>query len=172
MLLPTLNQAREKARRISCANNLKQMGLALKQYAMDFNSYFPLNAASSSADGAESLTLLITEEYMTDYKMFTCPSTTTTPGDSDDELLYSGTGANLDYAYTIGLMEGDSDAYGRSDSALAADIDNTSGASGVPNHSDYGNILYHDGHVSGFTGSSWFSDENSGSTNVNPNTGE
>ncbi len=41
MLLPALNQAREKARSSSCTNNLKQMGLTCFMYGTDFNDLFP-----------------------------------------------------------------------------------------------------------------------------------
>ncbi len=40
MLLPTLNKARESARKISCANNLKQVSMTMLQYVNDFD-YFP-----------------------------------------------------------------------------------------------------------------------------------
>jgi len=41
MLLPALAAAREKARRSTCANNLKQAGTALVSYTGDYSGYFP-----------------------------------------------------------------------------------------------------------------------------------
>jgi prepilin-type N-terminal cleavage/methylation domain-containing protein/prepilin-type processing-associated H-X9-DG protein len=41
MLLPALNKAREKARAISCVNNMKQLGLNFAMYASDNNGYMP-----------------------------------------------------------------------------------------------------------------------------------
>jgi prepilin-type N-terminal cleavage/methylation domain-containing protein/prepilin-type processing-associated H-X9-DG protein len=41
LLLPALAAAREKARRTSCMNNLKQMGVALESYCGDYGQYFP-----------------------------------------------------------------------------------------------------------------------------------
>ena len=41
MLLPALAAAREKARRASCMNNLKQTGLALASYTGDYGGYYP-----------------------------------------------------------------------------------------------------------------------------------
>ena len=40
MLLPALNKAREKAKVISCAANLKQWGLAHQMYSNDYSNYF------------------------------------------------------------------------------------------------------------------------------------
>jgi prepilin-type N-terminal cleavage/methylation domain-containing protein len=41
ILLPALARAREAARRASCANNLKQMGIVLKMYNNEWNGRFP-----------------------------------------------------------------------------------------------------------------------------------
>jgi prepilin-type N-terminal cleavage/methylation domain-containing protein len=41
MLLPALNKARDKARQITCVNNLKQLGLAMNQYCGDYEGSYP-----------------------------------------------------------------------------------------------------------------------------------
>lgn len=42
MLLPALNSARESARKISCTNNLSQLGKAVMFYVEDNNGYLPV----------------------------------------------------------------------------------------------------------------------------------
>jgi prepilin-type N-terminal cleavage/methylation domain-containing protein len=39
MLLPALNSAREKAKSIKCVNNIKQLGMTLNNYSMDYDGY-------------------------------------------------------------------------------------------------------------------------------------
>lgn len=43
MLLPALNKARDKAKTISCVNNLKQIMTGIQQYAQNYDGFLPLS---------------------------------------------------------------------------------------------------------------------------------
>jgi prepilin-type N-terminal cleavage/methylation domain-containing protein/prepilin-type processing-associated H-X9-DG protein len=48
ILFPVFAKAREKARQISCASNLKQLGLGFLQYIQDNDETFPVGAVNST----------------------------------------------------------------------------------------------------------------------------
>jgi prepilin-type processing-associated H-X9-DG protein len=125
MMLPALSQAREKARRISCASNLKSIGLAIRMYSQENKEQFP------DKNGAEGLEMLRAGGYLENVKMYTCPSTATIS--KDGEKL---TEANVSYVYMGGHSESSPP-----DTVIMYDKPN--------NHVKYRNILYADGHVAG-----------------------
>lgn len=51
MLLPTLNQARDRAKAIKCASSLKQIGLGMTQYINDSSDYIPINGWVDASNG-------------------------------------------------------------------------------------------------------------------------
>lgn len=122
----------EISRRISCTSNLKTISLALLQYNMDYAGYYP------PANGAAGLETLRKNDYLTDYDVFTCPSTKTVCGKNNQPL----TEANVDYVYIGGL--------------------NTKSAPNLPllydksnNHGYFGNVLFADCSVAGIYGNPW-----------------
>ena len=177
MLLPALNSAREKARRISCASNLKQIGLAAKMYAGDNSEKFPASekffqtststwvAGPGGWHNGPSITMLMSQNYNTDYKTFVCPSGTlngikpaTNPiGDTTATNYALGAqktsvaNSNLGYAFIAGMTEND-----RPDSGMVFDCGYEI-ASQKSNHDKFGNVCFVDGSVRQYAGDNWAS---------------
>ncbi len=64
MLLPALGRAKEAARRISCVNNLRQLGLSLRMYGDDNGDFFPPRLSTDRwttalRDGYKTLNILV-----------------------------------------------------------------------------------------------------------------
>ena len=81
VLLPTLARAREQARRISCQNNLAQIGLAMHIYAHENGGEFPW----SGGQGNAQCLVDIFPDYFTDARHFCCPSDSNAYYDPEDE---------------------------------------------------------------------------------------
>ena len=56
LLLPALARAKAKAQRISCTNNLKQVGLAMRTFAIDNDGSMPMQLPASQGGASEELT--------------------------------------------------------------------------------------------------------------------
>ncbi|MCK9265283.1 type II secretion system GspH family protein [bacterium] len=124
MLLPALARAREEARRKVCLANLKQLGVVLHIYAQDWGGWFPIleprQGHSERTMVNRSLSLLTGQTdpdnpglesppYVTDYKLFICPSSSVDEPSLDGKLVrtastaYSTADSTCSYAYAFGL---------------------------------------------------------------------
>lgn len=85
LLLPSLRAARQRAKSISCMNNLRQIGLGFSLYAHENNDYYAFNDWDASPTEAYPVKLMpylqgpwaaFWSAYLDkkDYPIFTCPA--------------------------------------------------------------------------------------------------
>jgi prepilin-type N-terminal cleavage/methylation domain-containing protein/prepilin-type processing-associated H-X9-DG protein len=110
LLLPVLASAKEKARKGACLSNLRQIGIAIESYALDFNGsipygpqappfsnpsdFYPSTGAPTSLVSLQSgapvgLGLLLDQYISEEPKILFCPSSDQ-PFDTDAELAKVG----------------------------------------------------------------------------------
>jgi prepilin-type N-terminal cleavage/methylation domain-containing protein/prepilin-type processing-associated H-X9-DG protein len=95
LLFPVFQKVRENARRTSCQSNLKQISLALTQYAGDSDEAMPPGAYAASNGTTISWRRLISP-YIQSVQVFTCPSNpyNNVFTDVDNDTFYVSYGAN------------------------------------------------------------------------------
>ena len=165
MLLPALNKAREKAKTIKCAGNLKQIGLAVMLYSQDWDGWIYPRKGS----GTILWYTRLNEDHINNEQVFHCPSNTDFVFD-EDHISYGfnykgsdGTGNGFGHTWTHNPLSAvkianvrapsttiyctDSDGNGSSDSIITNSIVDLRFGVGT-RHNNGTNILWADGHVS------------------------
>jgi hypothetical protein len=107
LIIPLLG-ARESANRARCLSNLKQVALALKQYALDNDKVFPWDPSES--DGYYRFVGKLHSQYARDLTVFVCPSShdkvMSLEDGSDADRLFSEDQCRTGLSYAYGHDQG------------------------------------------------------------------
>jgi competence protein ComGC len=109
MVVPAISRQKDRSHRITCANNLKQIGMAFKTFGLDSNDQFPMYVEAKHGGSLEALStgevfrhfLAISNELSTP-KILVCPADTRPPASNFFGL------ANANLSYFIGMDANDS----------------------------------------------------------------
>ena len=96
MLLPALSQAREKARSISCTNQLKQLSLSMLLYADGYEEQLPSVYDTSTGIAWPRMLEYVNMGVADNREMYTCPSRTT---------AVNSVGTDAHYGMTCGFFK-------------------------------------------------------------------
>lgn len=156
VLLPAINNAREKAKQARCISNLKQMHTAFRLYMTDYNVTVRYAWLPALSEDTTWYTLL-NNIYIKNQNVFRCPSAWNQQSFNKNYLAYSYNYITFDWYteeyYAPGkiIMVTDSDENGDWDSVIYG-LDSTVAASvnqlHGKRHNGGSNVLWFDGHVS------------------------
>lgn len=103
ILFPVFGRARENARRSSCQSNLKQIGVAVLQYAQDYDEIYPMTRWNPPANlgGTRMSWMHCTQPYMKSYQIYRCPSDKEEAPNNTSWVSNPQTGYRVSYGYNI-----------------------------------------------------------------------
>lgn len=165
ILFPVFARARENARKSSCQNNVKQIGLGFAQYIQDFDETFPgiWNGSSTDLTRQRNYPAAVLP-YLKSEQIFRCPSESrdVSVAYPANNWLHNRAIADIQQSSrVVVLMDGYLGAGGDRSKTNAATLNGlnadytiwnatrriTNGANRLPRHLETANILYADGHV-------------------------
>lgn len=113
ILLPALARAREAARRASCQNNLKQLGIIFKMYSGENRDLFPpMQARTSLADPAEAGSHYADPCSVPNPPVAALVSVDGTAGAQDAEFIFDGPATYPEYMTDANILVCPSDSTG------------------------------------------------------------
>ena len=169
ILFPVFSRARENARKTSCQNNLKQLGIGVLQYTQDFDESFPTTGTTHTLSA-----LWVIQPYVKSTQVLQCPSESTAGNASPSSANYSDYFYNREFGVstsplqqssllkpTLTILMGDSLAGASTNRTGGCTLDPTlgvttgtgCGAAGLAQmpafnrHLEGVNLLFTDGHV-------------------------
>jgi prepilin-type N-terminal cleavage/methylation domain-containing protein/prepilin-type processing-associated H-X9-DG protein len=158
MLLPALAQAREKARAISCVNNLKQVGLGMVMYLDDNDGTYP-NRDIIWVGGPLNVPVDwgVVHAYISNADIWKCPSNSVEPSVNVSYAITCSFFRRSSWSPTVQAMSGVKEpsakiAFWDSTSAVqhTPKCTNSTGCKDgriTPRHNEGVNVLWHDWHV-------------------------
>ena len=113
MLLPALNNSRDKARTTNCLSQMKQLGLCLNLYTSDWDDFYPPLIQKASTMSSAWSHVIIKEKYLTNLGMRICPAHMSIPAETANLIRTNAAASSASGAISYGMNNhiGRSDRY-------------------------------------------------------------